>query len=96
MDRYWVYILASERNGTLYVGMTSDLATRIYAHREGAVEGFTKKYGVKILVHVEAFSELEEARSRERLLKRWKRKWKLDLIEEHNPQWRDLYDDIVR
>jgi putative endonuclease len=94
MDHCWVYILASKRDGTLYVGLTSDLAARIHAHREGAVQGFTKKHGVKLLVHVEEFQELDETRSRERLVKRWNRAWKLDLIEDNNPQWRDLYEDI--
>ncbi len=94
MDSAFVYILASGRNGTLYVGSTTNLVQRIHQHKHGAADGFTRKYGVKTLVHIEAFEELAAAREREHTLKRWKRKWKLELIEADNPDWRDLYDDI--
>ena len=96
MSKAYVYILASKRNGTLYIGITTDLAQRIHEHKTEAADGFTRKYGVKTLVHVEIFDDLQAARERELVLKRWKRKWKLDLIEKDNPGWHDLYDDILR
>jgi putative endonuclease len=88
---YWVYILAGKRNGTLYVGVTNDLLRRVCEHREGAVPGFTKKYGVKQLVYFEEFTDIGAAIHRETRLKKWNRKWKLDLIESRNPEWIDLY-----
>lgn len=91
---HYVYILASQRNGTLYVGVTSDLARRIEAHKAKAVPGFTNQYGVDRLVYVEEYSSIQEARARERSLKRWRRAWKLDLIEKDNPSWKDLSSDI--
>ena len=94
MDGYFVYILASQRNGTLYVGVTSDLNRRIEAHKAKAVPGFTKRYGVDRLVLVEGYSSIDEARDRERRVKRWKRDWKLELIEKSNPTWRDLTNEI--
>ena len=90
----YVYIMASDRNGTIYIGVTSDLARRAYEHREGRSGGFTKRYGVKSLVHYEAFDSIAAAIQRETSLKRWPRKWKLDLIEKDNPRWRDLYEDL--
>ena len=90
---FWVYILASGRNGTLYVGVTSNIAARIYQHKEGLVPGFTKTYGVTKLVHCEPFESVSYAIKREKTLKKWPRKWKLDLIERDNPQWRDLAED---
>lgn len=90
----YVYILASERNGTLYVGVTSHLARRVYEHRIGAAEGFTKRYDVKRLVHFEVFDDIEAAIHREKHLKKWNRAWKLRLIERANPDWTDLYDTI--
>lgn len=93
-DRYFVYILASERNGTLYVGVTGDLSRRIEAHKSKAVPGFTKQYGVDKLVYVEEYSSILEARARERALKRWRRAWKLQLIEKDNPAWQDLSGDL--
>lgn len=93
--RAWVYILASRRNGTLYVGQTTDLARRIYQHREKLLGGFTATYNVTKLVYFEELECLEQALIRERRLKRWRRDWKLDLIEVHNPDWRDLSYDIV-
>jgi putative endonuclease len=92
---YCVYILASARNGTLYIGVTSDLARRVWEHREGLVAGFTKKYGVKMLVHYEAYEDVNRAIWRETRLKKWKRSWKLGLIEETNPEWRDLYGELL-
>jgi putative endonuclease len=88
--RYFVYILASQRNGTLYVGFTNDLSRRINEHKAGLVSGFTRKYGVSKLVYVEEDSSILEARARERTLKRWRRAWKIQLIEKDNPDWRDL------
>jgi len=91
---YFVYILASGRNGTLYTGVTADLAARTWQHRTGAVPGFTKQYGVHQLVHVEAFGDVNDAILREKRIKKWRRAWKLELIERDNPQWRDLYNEI--
>jgi len=88
---FHVYILASQRNGTLYVGVTSDLARRVFEHREGLIGGFTRTYGVNILVWAEAFSNVHDAIAAEKRIKRWRRAWKLELIERGNPQWRDLY-----
>jgi putative endonuclease len=90
-----VYILASQRNGTLYVGATSDLARRVYEHKEGAIEGFTKDYGVHTLVFYEFHETMNDALTREKRIKKWRRQWKLDLIEQNNPQWRDLYQDLA-
>ncbi len=91
---FFVYILASRRNGTLYIGMTDDLPRRIEAHKAGAVPGFTKKYRVNTLVWFEAHETREAAFIRERRLKKWNRQWKLELIESRNPDWRDLSLDI--
>ena len=93
---HFVYILASKRNGTLYVGVTSDLGKRVWQHGQGVVEGFTREYEVKRLVHAEEFSDLSAAREREHTLKRWRRRWKVALSESENPAWRDLYDDLNR
>ncbi len=90
-----VYILASRRNGTLYIGVTSDLRKRIWQHMEGTFEGFTKKYQVYLLVYFELCTTMRMAILREKQLKRWNRKWKLRLIETKNPTWRDLYAEIV-
>ena len=89
-----MYILASRRNGTLYVGVTSDLVRRVWEHKSGLVEGFTKKYGVHMLVWYEAHETMEGAIKRERALKEWNRAWKLRLIEEGNPRWEDLYGSL--
>ena len=92
MERsFYVYILASQRNGTLYVGVTSDLARRVYEHRERLTPGFTAKYGVKTLVWYEDFPTADEAITAEKRIKRWRRSWKLALIEKMNPRWDDLY-----
>ena len=90
-----VYILASKRNGTLYIGVTSDLVKRIWEHKNNMVEGFTKRYGVHQLVWYELHENMEFAIQREKQLKEWKRKWKLELIETNNPNWQDLYHTIV-
>ena len=90
----FVYILASQRNGTLYIGITSDLARRIYEHREDLIDGFTRAYGLKLLVHVERFDEIVTAIAREKAMKKWLRLWKLDLIERGNPDWDDLWERI--
>ena len=89
-----VYLLASQRNGTLYIGVTSNLIQRIWQHREGLAEGFTKKYRVKTLVWYEQHATMESAIAWEKALKKWNRAWKLKLIEETNPQWRDLWPEI--
>jgi putative endonuclease len=91
---YWVYIVCSKRNGTLYIGVTNDLKRRIFEHKSKIIEGFTKKYGVDKLVHVEEFLTIEEAIFREKSMKKWLRKWKLDLIEKFNPNWDDLYQNL--
>ena len=90
-----VYLLASRRNGTLYIGVTSNLVQRVWQHKQNLVEGFTSRYGVHTLVWYERHETMASAIARERALKEWKRAWKLELIEEGNPQWRDLYDEIV-
>jgi putative endonuclease len=90
-----VYILASGRNGTLYIGVTSNLVQRAWQHRSGAVAGFSLQYGVKHLVHYELQGDMEHAITREKRLKKWNRAWKVRLIEERNPEWRDLWEEIL-
>ena len=92
---FFVYMLASGRNGTLYLGMTDNLARRVWEHQTGVVEGFTKKYGVKTLVWYELHETRESAFQRERQIKKWKRAWKLQLIEGSNPGWQDLSHELV-
>ncbi|MGN6570458.1 MAG: GIY-YIG nuclease family protein [Pseudolabrys sp.] len=87
---FYVYMLASKRNGTLYIGMTDDLLKRVWMHREDILPGFTRDYGVKTLVWYEAHESRESALARERQMKKWNRAWKIELIEAGNPQWRDL------
>jgi putative endonuclease len=89
-----VYLLASQRNGTLYTGVTSNLLARIQQHRDGVVRGFTRKYGVKLLVWFEQHPTMESAITREKRIKKWNRAWKLELIEAGNPEWRDLAEDF--
>ncbi|PJG56084.1 excinuclease ABC subunit C [Bradyrhizobium forestalis] len=91
---FFVYILASKRNGTLYIGVTNDLARRMAAHKAKLVPGFTKQYGVTLLVYFETYESILEARAREHSLKRWRRAWKLKLIEDLNSDWRDLTDEL--
>ena len=90
-----VYILASKRNGTLYIGVTSDLAQRVWQHKNNVFEGFTIEYGVHMLVYFELHEDMENAIIREKRLKKWNREWKLRLIEEKNPEWKDLNDSII-
>ena len=93
---YYVYILASQRNGTLYIGVTSSLAKRVWEHKTETFEGFTEKYAVKNLVYFEQFDDVNNAIAREKVLKHWNRKWKLELIEKSNPTWNDLYNEICK
>ncbi|MGI9311809.1 MAG: GIY-YIG nuclease family protein [bacterium] len=90
-----VYILASKPSGTLYIGVTADLAARVLAHRSKLNDGFARQYKVRRLVHVEYFAEMTAAIEREKCLKRWRRAWKIELIEKDNPRWRDLWWDLV-
>ncbi|HBO16881.1 MAG TPA: endonuclease [Candidatus Moranbacteria bacterium] len=94
MKIYCVYILTNQRNGTLYIGITSNLKNRIFQHKEKIVEGFTKKYNIDKLVYFEQTEDVQSALRREKQLKKWNRDWKLRLIEEKNPQWKDLYDEL--
>jgi len=93
--QYYVYILARKRNGTLYVGVTSDLVKRAYEHKSDLVDGFTKKYGVHNLVYYETVDSIDSAIAREKQLKKWNRAWKVRLVEKVNPGWRDLYPDLL-
>jgi putative endonuclease len=90
MKQYYVYILASKRNGTLYIGVTNELKRRVVEHKDKLVDGFTKRYNVSILVHYELYPDVRNAILREKQLKTWKREWKIRLIEENNPGWKDL------
>ena len=94
MDGYFVYILASKRNGTLYIGVTNDLMRRVHQHKQDVIEGFTKKYNVHNIVYYESCPDVKAAITREKQLKKWKRQWKIKLIEKGNPEWRDLYSDL--
>jgi len=93
--RYFVYILANRKRGVLYTGMTNDLIKRVTQHRAKAVPGFTRTYGVTMLVYYEEYASVDEARAREATLKRWRRAWKFQLIEKLNPEWRDLADELA-
>ncbi|MDA8140067.1 MAG: GIY-YIG nuclease family protein [Desulfobacteraceae bacterium] len=93
--QFYVYILASQRNGTLYTGVTSDLTQRVFQHQKVFVPGFTSKYAIKMLVWYEVHETAESAIQREKRIKKWRREWKLKLIEEHNPEWSDLYPRIA-
>ena len=95
MKKPTVYILASQRNGTLYIGVTSDLIKRVWQHREGLADGFTQQHQVKMLVWYEQHATMESAISKEKVMKKWLRKWKLTTIEKNNPNWVDLWDKIV-
>ncbi|MEA1981670.1 MAG: GIY-YIG nuclease family protein [candidate division Zixibacteria bacterium] len=94
MKQYYVYILANKRVGTLYIGVTSSLQKRVYEHRNNLVDGFTKKYNVHNLVYYEIHDDVTQAITREKLMKKWKRSWKLELIDKMNPEWKDLYDEL--
>ena len=91
----WVYIVTNRPNGTLYIGVTSDMARRAWEHREGVVEGFTKRHALKRLVYAERHEDIRDAIRREKRLKRWPRQWKINLIRTDNPDWRDLYDRLA-
>ncbi len=93
-ENFYVYILASQIRGTLYVGITSNLIKRVYEHKYGLVDGFTKQYGVHRLVYYEIVKDADSALKREKQIKKWNRVWKLKLIEEVNPEWKDLYDSL--
>jgi len=92
---YYIYILASKKNGTLYIGVTNNLERRVYEHKNGLIKGFTEKYSIHILVHFEETQDIYSAIQREKLLKSWNRKWKTDLIEKENLLWRDLSEDWI-
>jgi putative endonuclease len=93
--RYYVYILASRYRGTLYIGVTNDISRRIGEHKSGAADGFTRRYNIHLLVHVEEHSSILEARTREHALKRWRREWKFALVESLNPDWHDLTSQLA-
>lgn len=93
---YYVYIMASQKNGTIYIGVTNDIIRRTYEHREGQLTGFSQKYRVKHLVHYEEFQDIRDAIQREKRLKKWNRAWKIQLIETQNPDWRNLWFDLNR
>ena len=90
-----VYVLASKRNGTLYVGVTTDLVKRVYEHKNDLADGFTKKYQVHMLVYFETHEDISTAITREKQIKKWNRTWKIELIEQQNPEWQDLYDGLL-
>jgi putative endonuclease len=92
---HYVYILASKRNGTLYIGVTHDLLWRVRQHKSAIADSFTKKYGINKLVYYEEYDSAEDAIIREKRLKKWNRQWKIALIEQANPEWKDLYDDML-
>ena len=92
----YVYITANKRNGTLYIGVTSNLIKRIWQHKNKLVDGFTNKYDVSLLVYYEEHNDIKEAIQREKRIKKWKRDWKLRIIEEMNPNWNDLYNEIIK
>jgi putative endonuclease len=96
MTDYWIYVLTNVPRGTLYVGVTNDLVRRTHEHREGLVNGFSKRHNLKMLVYFERYDTPRAAIQREKNIKHWSRLWKLQLVESANPQWRDLYNDIIR
>lgn len=96
MKQYSVYILASKRNGTLYIGVTSNLIKRVYEHKNNLVDGFTRKYNVHKLVYHEETNDIQSALTREKQIKKWNRQWKIELIEKFNLYWKDLYYDLIK
>lgn len=94
MKQYYVYMLASKKDGVLYTGVTSNLGKRTWEHKEGVADGFSKKYWVKKLVYFEVFDDIEQAILREKRIKKWNRAWKVELIEKMNPEWNDLFEEI--
>ena len=95
MSGGWVYIMTNRPNGTLYVGVTSDISRRAWEHREGLTPGFTKRYGLKCLVYTEYFDDIARALQREKTIKHWSRAWRVNLIPTNNPDWEDLYDSLI-
>ena len=95
MNTYYVYLMASQKNGTLYVGVTNDLVRRVWEHKNDILEGFTKKYGVHRLVWYEETTDVDVAIQREKQIKKWRRQWKINLIKKENPEWEDLYDRLI-
>jgi len=93
--KYFIYILANKKNGTLYIGVTNSLKRRIWEHKEKLIEGFTKKYNINILVYYEDYNKIGQALYREKCLKKWKREWKIKLIEKYNNNWKDLSNDMI-
>jgi len=96
MKEYFVYILASKRNGTLYIGLTNNLLKRVHEHKNDLLNGFTKKYSMHMLVYYEVFRNINDAITREKRMKKWDRQWKIKLIEKSNPEWEDLYYNLMR
>lgn len=94
MKTYYVYILTNQKHGVLYIGVTNDLARRIYEHKNKLNEGFSKRYNLTNLVYIEETNNINDALQREKQLKKWNRAWKIRLIDEYNPEWLDLYDDL--
>ncbi|MCJ7553100.1 MAG: GIY-YIG nuclease family protein [Ignavibacteriaceae bacterium] len=94
IKQYYVYILANKRNGTIYIGVTNNLKRRVGEHKEDIIEDFTKKYRIHNLVYFESYNDIKDALTREKRLKKWNREWKIKLIEEMNPDWCDLYNDL--
>lgn len=92
---YYVYILTREKNSVFYVGVTNDLIRRVYEHKMDLIKGFTKKYNVKMLVYYEHFEDINDAIAREKVIKKWKRRYKMNAIESINPQWKDLYFELI-
>ena len=95
MKTYYIYIFASKRNGTLYIGITNDLTRRVFEHKTGLINGFAKKYSVNKLVYFESTNDVNAAILREKRLKKWKRQWKIELIEKSNPDWKDLSENFI-
>ena len=95
MKQYYVYMLASKKNGTLYIGVTNNLLKRVYEHKNNIIGGFTQKYSVHNLVYYEEHNDIGKAITREKQMKKWKRQWKIELIEKFNPQWKDLYCEAI-
>ncbi len=95
MNNYYVYIVASKKDGTIYVGVTNDLIRRIGEHKQSLIEGFSKKYATKYLVYFERHNDIEQAIIREKQIKKWNRSWKVELIQKENPHWKDLYEEIA-
>ena len=94
MGQYFVYMLASKRNGILYIGVTNNLLKRVHKHKNDVTEGFTRKYNVHSLVYYEVFNRIQDAITREKQIKKWKRQWKMELIEKSNPNWEDLFESL--